>query len=54
MKKQNSKYNKQTTKMSDKESNNSAENLKNSEITPKPKNNYPSDIQTLFERLGLI
>lgn len=54
MKKEDSKYNKPITKMSDKTSNSSTENLNNSESTPKPQNNYPSDIQSLFERLGLI
>lgn len=54
MKKEDSKNNKQTTKMSDENSNSSSENLSNSESTPKPQNNYPSDIQSLFERLGLV
>ena len=54
MKKEDSKYNKPITKMSDETSNSISENLSNPGSTPKPENNYPSDIQSLFERLGLI
>ncbi len=54
MKKEDSKYNKATNKMNDETSNSASENLNNSESAPKTQNNYPSDIQSLFERLGLI
>ncbi|SNR38989.1 hypothetical protein SAMN06265371_102217 [Lutibacter agarilyticus] len=54
MKKENSKYNKATKKMNNETPNSTSLNLNNSESTPKPQNNYPSDIQSLFERLGLI
>lgn len=54
MKKKDFKYNKLTTKMNDNTINSTSENLNNSESTPNTQNAYPSDIQTLFERLGLI
>lgn len=41
-------------KMKNQNSNIASENLNNSENHTKPQNNYPTDIQNLFERLGLI
>lgn len=58
MKKKDTTYKKLITKknlkMNDTSPSTTHENLNNSTSNPKPENNYPNDIQNLFERLGLI